>query len=98
MELVIWLIPTYFSSVKSWRNIESGLGFKGPRMEEHNLLPNETRSYNHIHQRETGKEKIVPLVLMDWHLPRMPSLMKSHKPDNGNFSAIEAQSNMKCLQ
>lgn len=67
-------------------------------MEEHNLLPNETRSYNHIHQREPGKRKLALLVLMDWHLLQMPSLMKSHKPNNGNFLVIEAQSNMKCLQ
>lgn len=73
-------------------------GSMGPPMEEHNLLPDEIHSYSHIYQRKTGKEKIVPLVLMDWHLPQMPSLMKSHKPDNGNFSIIEAQSNMKCLQ
>lgn len=60
------------------------------------FLPNETCSYNHIYQSEIQKEQSVPLVLMDGHRPQMSSLLKSHKPDNGNFSVIEAQSHMKC--
>lgn len=42
-------------------------------MEEHNLLPNETRSYSHRYQSEIQKERIVPPALMDWLLPQMPS-------------------------
>ena len=62
----------------------------GPSMEECNLLPNETGSYNNMYQSEIQKEKIVPLVLMNWHLPQMSSLLKSHRPDNENFSVTEA--------
>lgn len=68
----------------------------GPSMEEHNLLPNETRSDNNMYQSEIQKEKIVSLALMDWHLPQMSSVWKSHMPDNENFSVIEAWSNMEC--
>lgn len=64
-------------------------GSMGPLMEEHNLLPDEIRSYGRIYQRKTGKEKTVPLALMDWHLPQTPSLTKSHKPDNGNFQHLK---------
>lgn len=45
----------------------------GPFVEEHNLLPNETRSYSHRYQSEIQKERIVPPALMDWLLPQMPS-------------------------
>ena len=31
-------------------------------MEEHNLLPNETRSYDHRYRREIQKERAVPLI------------------------------------
>lgn len=59
-------------------------------MEEYNFLPNEPGSYNDMYQREIQKEKIVPLALMDWHLPQMSLLLKSHKPHNENFLVIEA--------
>lgn len=67
-------------------------------MEEHTLLPKETRSSNPIHQTEIREEKTVPLVLMDWHLPWISLLMKPHKPDKGHFSVTKPQSNMKCPQ
>lgn len=70
----------------------------GPSMEEHNLLPNETCSYNHRYQSEIQKERIVPLALMDWLLPQMPWLWKWHRPDTGAVSVTEARSNMKCPQ
>lgn len=63
----------------------------GPSLEECNLLPNETGSHNNMYQSEIQKEKIVPLVLMDWRLPQMSSLLKPHRADNENFSVIEPQ-------
>lgn len=44
-----------------------------------------------MYQSEIQKEKIVPLVLMDWRLPQMSSLLKPHRADNENFSVIEPQ-------
>lgn len=62
----------------------------GPSMEEHNLLPNETRSYSNMYQIEIQKGKIVPLVLTGWRLPQTPSLLRPHKLDGGDLSVFEA--------
>lgn len=100
-ELVVWFIPigyiVFISKILEEHQKQCGVhwGLSNPR-KPNDFLPNETCSYNHIYQSEIQKEQIVPLVLMDGHLPQMSSLLKSHKPDNGNFSVIEAQSNMKC--
>jgi hypothetical protein len=84
-------ILAYFSLVKSWRNIETGFWFNGD-LQWKNIICflNETHSYNDMDQSEIQKEKIVPVVLMDWHLPQMSLLLKPYRPDNGNFSVIEA--------
>lgn len=62
----------------------------GPSIEERNLLPNETHSYHHRYRREIQKERVIPLVLMGWLLPRMPSPWKCHRPESGARSVAEA--------